>query len=394
MDVFTGKPLREVQLGNVSQLVDSQVPESLHLEYKRELKLDARDDKKEFLRDVTAFANAEGGLLIYGVEEARDDDGKPTGVPCSAPGFVVSNMDAFVMTVEHLLRDGLDERLPGYNIRPIEVPDGKFIFLLRVEASLRAPHMVVIGKERRFFARTNGGKQDMSTAQVRDSVLRTQSIEERVREFVDGRRARLRKSIGGNPFWALHVVPLVLRADALDVTAAETIEQLRPVVAPFVGCTAHCLEGYRAWVPGKPAQKSHAVVFRTGPIEFFDQGLFEFSSDGVHFPCIILHQRAADLAELVLTLYREGVLTPPLAIALTLENVQQYRLPIIYTHDAQTWPVPQSIAPEPVVVTDVSQHANAALRPILDVVWNAFGQMRCPAYDQNGDYRGYPRPGS
>src|SRR5438067_2535700 len=55
------------------------VKESLHLEYKASDAIDKRDDKKkiEIARDVSAFANADGGQIVYGMTEK---DHEPAGL--------------------------------------------------------------------------------------------------------------------------------------------------------------------------------------------------------------------------------------------------------------------------------------------------------------------------
>lgn len=88
----------------LSRLVSNGVPESRTLEFKRDLPGGANDDKKEFLADVTAFANTLGGDLIYGVDEAG-------GIASAADGVVVEDMDAAQLRLEQLLRDGVEPRL-------------------------------------------------------------------------------------------------------------------------------------------------------------------------------------------------------------------------------------------------------------------------------------------
>jgi len=39
------------------------------LDYKRDVPGESDQDKKEFLADISSFANATGGDLIYGVDE-------------------------------------------------------------------------------------------------------------------------------------------------------------------------------------------------------------------------------------------------------------------------------------------------------------------------------------
>ena len=59
------------------------VKESLHLEYKASDAIDKRDNrtKVEMARDVSAFANADGGQIIYGMKEKdHEPDGLDAGL--------------------------------------------------------------------------------------------------------------------------------------------------------------------------------------------------------------------------------------------------------------------------------------------------------------------------
>ena len=55
------------------------VKESLYIEYKASPAIDKKDDTKklEMARDVSAFANADGGQIIYGMTE---QDHEPAGI--------------------------------------------------------------------------------------------------------------------------------------------------------------------------------------------------------------------------------------------------------------------------------------------------------------------------
>ncbi len=54
----------------IESFVRNQVPESIHLDYKASPAL-APKNGSEIAKDVSAFANSDGGLLIYGVEEDK-----------------------------------------------------------------------------------------------------------------------------------------------------------------------------------------------------------------------------------------------------------------------------------------------------------------------------------
>jgi hypothetical protein len=384
MDPFPGRPLQQLTSSDIRRLVDDAVPEGLHLDYKETLDLSGRDEKKEFLRDVTAFANAEGGLLIYGVREERKD-GKPTGVAAEIVGIPLSNPDEETLRIEQLLRDAIDARLPTKQIHPLHLHDDSYVLLIRVPASLRAPHMVVLGETRRFYLRVTGGNQDMSTAQIRDAVLRTQGIEERIRAFV---KTRLRKIQTGHPLWMLHIIPLVRVPGAIDVTDREVIRLLEGICLIDEGAPTHCLEGFKVYRRPTDGLVAHGLAFRDGTVEFLDERLFYASGPHRFVKAKEIHTQANACLEAVLPLYREGFVQPPLAISLALDHVAGHGLtscPIDMnrrTPDDRIWP-------DPIVVELYAENLQAKLKPLLDVVWNAFGYDSCPGFDEKGEYQGY-----
>ena len=63
------KAIDKIEPADLERLVQNGVAEGRTLEYKEELPGGTDDDRREFLGDVSAFANASGGDLIYGAEE-------------------------------------------------------------------------------------------------------------------------------------------------------------------------------------------------------------------------------------------------------------------------------------------------------------------------------------
>ncbi len=61
------KLFEAIEESDLQALVDNNVPEGKTLEYKESLHSDHPTEKKEFLADVSSFANAAGGDLIHGI---------------------------------------------------------------------------------------------------------------------------------------------------------------------------------------------------------------------------------------------------------------------------------------------------------------------------------------
>jgi len=107
----------------LQSLVDSKQPEWKKLDYKQKLPfshkvvgkkitIDFTDiAKKEFLKDVSSFANASGGVLLYGIKDAGG------GIPDS-DGLVGLDIEhqheeRILQTIGDVLRDWIAPRIPG-----------------------------------------------------------------------------------------------------------------------------------------------------------------------------------------------------------------------------------------------------------------------------------------
>ena len=63
------KKIENINIEDIESLIENSVCENKNLDYKRELHIDTDSDKKEFLADISSFANSNGGDIIFGIEE-------------------------------------------------------------------------------------------------------------------------------------------------------------------------------------------------------------------------------------------------------------------------------------------------------------------------------------
>lgn len=92
----------------LEQFVSLGIPEGLYLDYKEQLSAPlSKEVKREFLKDVTAFANASGGHIVIGCKEPRDDlsvDEQMVGLPNAAD---------LAGGLERLASTSIDPRISG-----------------------------------------------------------------------------------------------------------------------------------------------------------------------------------------------------------------------------------------------------------------------------------------
>lgn len=156
-------------------LIDERIEEGQRLEFKRQLDLDTRKQRNEACKDASGLANSQGGLLIYGVEEEEQSDGRR--IPIRATPL--SDGDA-----RGRLEDVLDSAVhPALNFesRQIET-DGGYFLVLRIFPRLGPPHMVDGYGEMRFYARAGLKTRPMGQREIEAAFSEAASNERRAGE--------------------------------------------------------------------------------------------------------------------------------------------------------------------------------------------------------------------
>jgi len=134
------KPLESIQESDLQALVDNQVTERKTTEYKEALPGNADGDKKEFLADVSSFANASGGDLIYGIKEQ-------SGISIELSGLELSNVDAEILRLESCIQTGIAPRLfKLVETYPVALPSKqRYAIIIRIRKSWTAPYLLTRG---------------------------------------------------------------------------------------------------------------------------------------------------------------------------------------------------------------------------------------------------------
>jgi hypothetical protein len=149
-------------LFDIQQMVRNQVQENIHLDYKdsRAVRKDARDD---FAKDVSAFANSDGGVIVYGVQEK---DHLPIGLDQGVDDNEISRewIEAAILT-------GITPRIDDVRILPIVIAPGRSLYVIEVAKSFRGPHQA---SDKRYYKRHNFKSVPMEDYEISDVRHRRQ----------------------------------------------------------------------------------------------------------------------------------------------------------------------------------------------------------------------------
>ncbi|WP_418383733.1 helix-turn-helix domain-containing protein [Akkermansia sp.] len=132
----------------LKDLVDSKRPEDGYIEYKEERALGAKT--KDICKEVSAFANADGGILIYGISET-------TNTQHGVPEIELTWVDQHKYPHESLqnkIADGIHPPIPEINVEIIAHPTeiGKACYVVIIPSS-NDVHQVTAEKDCRYYIR-------------------------------------------------------------------------------------------------------------------------------------------------------------------------------------------------------------------------------------------------
>lgn len=391
--------LRDVTLltlADIEVLLDDEVSEGRDLDYKEELPKDSDEDKQEFRYDVSALANASGGVILYGIREKRDSEGQTTGVPDEIIPLKI-NPDSATLRLEHLLRSHIDPKIPGVQIRFIPCQGGH-VGVVRVPRSWAGLHLVYHNKSYRFYSRTSKGKYILDATEIRNGFVTAQEGVERLRRFRHDRLTRIVADEGPakleeGPTAILHVFPLSLGDPSLriDLSPTYTPSAFPPTLGGSIGFNSdYNYDGFvKTVLPEIDKASNYIQFFRNGAIEEVYGRLQDERSTVLRADWL----EEASILSLTtcLSASREIGLTPPLFVCLSLFGVQglSYGVDRIggYRRGLRVHPFrePQYILPE-ILVHGFDEETQTILRPAFDRIWNAAGIKGSIFYDQDGKW--------
>ena len=150
-----------------NQLISNSIQENVQLDYKACAALQSTEGKKtEISKDISALANAAGGVIVYGIIEeghvpVRLDDGFD-------PNVVTKEW------LEQVISSRIQRRIDGLRINSVDLATsnpGRVAYVVVVPQSKRAPHQA---SDKRFYKRFNFESVPMEEYEIRYVARRSE----------------------------------------------------------------------------------------------------------------------------------------------------------------------------------------------------------------------------
>ncbi|MBX9663019.1 MULTISPECIES: helix-turn-helix domain-containing protein [Sphingomonadales] len=256
------QPIEMIDEAALQRLIDNQVSEGRDLEFKRELPGGNDEATREFLADVTAFANAQGGDIIYGLDEAN-------GVAANLPGVEADDHDAAILRLEGKLQTGVNPRLIGARTQWVPLANGRSALVLRIPGSLNAPHRVTYKGGARFFGRNSRGKYELDVHDLRHAFTDAAQLPQQFRQLhaeaiAASQGVEMPFAVEKAPVAVISVAPLGLFREERRIEVARE----NAVVPVRVGAfsSLDTIDGVLVHAPLNDAGRvgSYALTYRTG----------------------------------------------------------------------------------------------------------------------------------
>lgn len=401
------KKIEDITEVDLRALIDNKVLEGKTLEYKRDLPSNADASKKEFLADITSFANASGGDLILGI-----DEDPRTREPRNLTGLEIESIDDEKARLDNIIRTGVEPRLLNVAIQHILLENARHAILIRVPRSWISPHRVTFGGHAKFYTRNSSGKYEMDVDELRIAFNLSETFIERIRNFRADRIAKIMADETTVPLDSPHRIVLhLICGNAFNPSVMYDVNSIYPnrheklpLIYRSVMNGRYNLDGLLTYSQLDDGRYSaYTQFYRNGITEAVDSRIMipqearppaETGIAPRELPSRIsselLEEELIQAVNNYLSLMSELDIEPPIFIFLSLLNVRDFKIHNRHLSGAYS---ESSIDRDilmlpPEIIETYDMRTEDILKPLFDLVWNACGEPRSLNFDENNNWVG------
>ena len=241
--------------------------ENQYLDYKRTFsflevdKSKASEKISEFRTDVCAFANTDGGYLIYGIIE-KD------GMASNIIGVEIVNPDKFELDLRNKLTP-IMPKVPPVQFHSVKLASGKYIVIIFIDHDYYAPYLHLEDqKNYKIYKRDGNQKTTIGYTELKNMFVQSRVLETDILEFRK-RRIEYYNDQGIEQFLLYHIIPESYLNDRKELFLIERQKSIS-LAAVFSGAgidtrSTPCVDGLRFY---NTYGDEKAIIYNTGVVEF------------------------------------------------------------------------------------------------------------------------------
>lgn len=385
--------IAEINKEDIELLIKNAVPEGRTIEYKTKLPGGSDSEKKEFLADISSFANTTGGDIIYGVNE-KDR------IPTEIVGIKLGESDEEIGKLENIIRYGIEPRIQ-HSLQATSLSENNFLIIIRIKQSWIKPHRVIIKGHDKFYARNANGKYPLDVTELRTLFNLSQTVTERIQNFRIERALDLISNNTPIPMekeakLIIHLIPFesFTTKTNIDFSELNKMSQETDIFRPMGGSgwnTKINLNGIIAHTAtsDQPAH-SYIQLYRNGIIEAIRDWIVYDNEQGEK----LLRWRACESTILeylpkYLSILKRLNVNPPIVLFLSLVGVKNSKMSLdgaYFSHTNSLIEKDELYLPE-VILENCEYSPGETLKPAFDLVWNACGLPGSLNFDKDGNLK-------
>jgi len=149
----------------LAEYIKNKQEENLYIEFKEisDAGFTLKEDKKNFAKALSGFANSSGGLLIWGIKARKNDE----GIDCACAESPVKSLSLFLSKLNEFTGSFVTPIVEGIQHKPIEISGDTGFAVTLIPESDSGPHMAKAGEDR-YYKRSGGSFYKMEHFDIED----------------------------------------------------------------------------------------------------------------------------------------------------------------------------------------------------------------------------------
>lgn len=393
------KDIKNITKEDLENLVRNHKQEDSFLDFKRDLYGKTDTDKKELLKDVSAFANGSGGEIIIGIEEDNYSQAK------TLCGFTTTNISVEKNRIEQIIMNGLEPKLDTFKVRYIHIGNHRFVMIIRIEHSPLFPHMVSFQRFNKFYIRKSDKNLLLDVYELRNLFLKSENFMQEIRKY---NQDKINNILEKNAILPTIDAPKILinfipfdaftRQTYLDLAKSNLKINFPEQRINF--------DGLLAYQMNDKGINSYAQIHRNGIIEFLSSSNKVF--DIINNPFVIANNLATEKLKIIygekngfeyylirksyefINILKKLKVQTPIYIFISIIDAKGYR--ILYKNNNEekiTNAIDRNILSIPEL--ELKRYDNdlkSIIRMAFNMIWNACGEKESINFDNQGNWLG------